>query len=81
MLEDASSKNFMVSNFIIKMVDARPIMEQYHKLLWMMWHFVQYNMKMDETISVTVIIQISSFLERVQTHFETQGRANFGLTW
>ncbi|WOH00675.1 hypothetical protein DCAR_0520048 [Daucus carota subsp. sativus] len=34
MAEDASSKKFLVSNFMnYKMVDSRPVMEQYNELL------------------------------------------------
>ncbi|KAI3798684.1 hypothetical protein L1987_33962 [Smallanthus sonchifolius] len=57
MAEDASSKKFLVGNFInYKMVDSRPVMEQYSELLRILGQFAQYNMKMDESISVSSII-------------------------
>ncbi|XP_074337413.1 uncharacterized protein LOC141674601 [Apium graveolens] len=57
MAEDASSKKFLVSNFInYKMVDTRPIMEQYNELLRILGQFVQHDMKMDESISVSSVI-------------------------
>ncbi|KAJ9565193.1 hypothetical protein OSB04_001159 [Centaurea solstitialis] len=39
-----------------KMVDTRPVMEQYHELQRMLGQFAQYDMKMDESISVSSII-------------------------
>ena len=34
MAEDASSKKFLVSNFLgYKMIDSRPVMEQFHEML------------------------------------------------
>ena len=40
MSEDASSKKFYVSNFMsYKMVDTRPVMEQYHEMLWILGQF------------------------------------------
>ncbi|XP_042009187.1 uncharacterized protein LOC121757761 [Salvia splendens] len=57
MAEDASSKKFLVGNFInYKMVDSRPVMEQYNELLRILGQFSQYDMKMDESISVSSII-------------------------
>ncbi|XP_074346912.1 uncharacterized protein LOC141685723 [Apium graveolens] len=57
MAEDASSKKFLVSNFInYKMVDTRPVMEQYNELLRILGQFVQHDMKMDEFISVSSVI-------------------------
>ncbi|KAE8661133.1 hypothetical protein F3Y22_tig00116939pilonHSYRG00341 [Hibiscus syriacus] len=57
MSEDASSKKFLVSDFMnYKMTDTRPVMEQYHELLRILGQFVQHNLKMDEAISVVVII-------------------------
>ncbi|XP_042067109.1 uncharacterized protein LOC121810398 [Salvia splendens] len=57
MAEDASSKKFLVGNFInYKMEDSRPVMEQYNELLRILGQFSQYDMKMDESISVSSII-------------------------
>ncbi|KAI3679326.1 hypothetical protein L2E82_51458 [Cichorium intybus] len=57
MAEDASSKKFLVSNFMgYKMIDSRPVMEQYHEMLRILGQFSQHNLKMDEAISVAVII-------------------------
>ena len=57
MAEDASSKKFLVSNFMnYKMVDTRPVMEQYHEMLRILGQYTQHDLKMDETISVAVII-------------------------
>ncbi|KAK1413802.1 hypothetical protein QVD17_35585 [Tagetes erecta] len=58
MAEDASSKKFLVGNFInYKMVESRPVMEQYHELLRILGQFSQYEMKMDDSISVGIIIE------------------------
>ncbi|CAM8901358.1 unnamed protein product [Rhodiola kirilowii] len=57
MLEDASSKKFLVSNFnSYKMVDARPVMEQFNELTRILGQFAQYKMKMDDSIAVSSII-------------------------
>ncbi|GJR63172.1 putative reverse transcriptase domain-containing protein [Tanacetum coccineum] len=49
--EDASSKKFLVSNFInYKMNDSRPVMEQYNELLGILGRFIQHKMNMDEAI-------------------------------
>nr|KAJ0205724.1 hypothetical protein LSAT_V11C500243750 [Lactuca sativa] len=57
MTEDASSKKFLVSNFMgYKMIDSRPVMEQFHEMLRILGQFVQHNLKMDESNSVAVII-------------------------
>lgn len=57
MAEDASSKKFLVSNFNgYKMIDARPVMEQYNELLRILGQFAQHNLMMDESISVSSII-------------------------
>ncbi|GKC60726.1 zinc finger, CCHC-type containing protein [Tanacetum coccineum] len=53
MAEDASAKKFLVSNFMnYKMVDTRPVIEQFHEMLRILGH----NLMMDEAISVAVII-------------------------
>ncbi|KAD2393511.1 hypothetical protein E3N88_40488 [Mikania micrantha] len=57
MAEDSSSKKFLVSNFInYKMVDSRSVMEQYNELLRILGQFSQHDMKMDESIQVSSII-------------------------
>ncbi|KAD7479019.1 hypothetical protein E3N88_02155 [Mikania micrantha] len=57
MAEDTSSKKFLVSNFMnYKMSDSRPVMEQYNELLHTLGQFSQHDMKMDESISVSSII-------------------------
>ncbi|GKD90290.1 hypothetical protein Tco_1365797 [Tanacetum coccineum] len=55
--EDSSSKKFLVSNFNnYKMVDSRPVMEQYNELLRILGQYTQHGLKMDESISVSSII-------------------------
>ncbi|KAI3791459.1 hypothetical protein L2E82_05229 [Cichorium intybus] len=57
MAEDASSKKFLVSNFMgYKMVDYRHVMEQFHEILRILGQFAQHNLKMNEVISLVVII-------------------------
>ncbi|GJX54086.1 hypothetical protein Tco_0282455 [Tanacetum coccineum] len=57
MAEDSSSKKFLVSNFNnYKMVDSRPVMEQYNELLRILGHIHNHGLKMDESISVSSII-------------------------
>ncbi|GJZ34665.1 zinc finger, CCHC-type containing protein [Tanacetum coccineum] len=54
MAEDSSSKKFLVSNFNnYKMVDSRPVMEQYNELLRILGQYTQHGLKMDESISVS----------------------------
>ncbi|GKD46722.1 zinc finger, CCHC-type containing protein, partial [Tanacetum coccineum] len=49
--QDASSKKFLVSNFTnYKMIDSRPVLEQYNELLGILGRFTQHNMNMDESI-------------------------------
>ncbi|GJW87925.1 zinc finger, CCHC-type containing protein [Tanacetum coccineum] len=75
--EDSSSKKFLVSNFNnYKMVDSRPVMEQYNELLRILGQYTQHGLKMDESISVSSIIdKLPSFLERILKHtFETWKR-------
>ncbi|GJY06508.1 zinc finger, CCHC-type containing protein [Tanacetum coccineum] len=51
MVEDASSKKFLISNFInYKMTDSRPVLEQYNELLGILGRFTQHKMNMDEAI-------------------------------
>ena len=55
--EDASSKKFLVSNFNnYKMVDSRPVMEQYNELLRILGQFTQHDIKMDECFAVSSVI-------------------------
>ena len=55
--EDTSSKKFLVSNFNnYKMVDSRPVMEQYNELLRILGQFTQHDIKMDECFAVSSVI-------------------------
>ena len=57
MAEDASATKFLVGNFMnYKMVDTRPVMEQFHEMLRILGQITQHNLLMDEAISVAVII-------------------------
>nr|GEX55756.1 hypothetical protein [Tanacetum cinerariifolium] len=57
MAEDASATKFLVSSFMnYKMVDNRPLMEQYQEMLRIMGQYTQHYLMMDEAISVAVII-------------------------
>ncbi|GJV26168.1 zinc finger, CCHC-type containing protein [Tanacetum coccineum] len=57
MAEDSSSKKFLVGNFNnYKMVDSRPVMEQYNELLRILGQYTQHGLKMDVSISVSSII-------------------------
>nr|GEW35691.1 hypothetical protein [Tanacetum cinerariifolium] len=57
MAEDSSNKKFLVSNFNnYKMVDSRQVMEQYNELLRILGQYTQHGLKMDESISVSSII-------------------------
>nr|GEX78789.1 zinc finger, CCHC-type [Tanacetum cinerariifolium] len=54
MAKDSSSKKFLVSNFNnYKMVDSRPVMEQYNELLRILGQCTPHGLKMDESISVS----------------------------
>lgn len=56
-IKDASSKKFLVSNFMCyKMIDSGLVMEQFHEMLRILEQFAQQNLKMDEAISMVVII-------------------------
>nr|GFA53752.1 zinc finger, CCHC-type [Tanacetum cinerariifolium] len=53
MAEDTSAMKFLMSNFMnYKMVDTRPVMEQYHEMLRILRQYTQHNLMMDEAISV-----------------------------
>ncbi|GKE10201.1 hypothetical protein Tco_1413752, partial [Tanacetum coccineum] len=57
MAEDASSKKFLVSNFNnYKMVDSRTVMKQFNELLRILGQYTQHGLKMDESISISSII-------------------------
>nr|GEU80590.1 zinc finger, CCHC-type [Tanacetum cinerariifolium] len=57
MAKDASSMKFFVSNFKnYKMIDSRPVMEQYNELFGILGRFTQHKMNMDEAIQVSCII-------------------------
>ncbi|GKA29505.1 hypothetical protein Tco_0715750 [Tanacetum coccineum] len=57
MANDASSKKFPVSNFTnYKMIDSRPVMEQYNELLGILERFTQHKMNMNVAIQVSCII-------------------------
>nr|GEU68392.1 hypothetical protein [Tanacetum cinerariifolium] len=56
MAEDSSSKKFLVSNFNnYKMVDSRPVIEQYNELLRIFVQYTQHGLKMNESISISSI--------------------------
>ena len=57
MTEDVTSKKFLVSRFNnYQMVDGRSVMEQFRDIEKMLNQFKQYDMKMDEMIVVSSII-------------------------
>ncbi|GKA83338.1 hypothetical protein Tco_0804933 [Tanacetum coccineum] len=57
MAENASSKKFLVSNFTnYKLIDSRPVLEQYNELLGILRRFTQHKMNLDEVIQVSCII-------------------------
>ncbi|GJS56507.1 zinc finger, CCHC-type containing protein [Tanacetum coccineum] len=57
MAEDAYSKKFLVSNFNnYKMIDSRPIMEQFNELLRILGQYTQHGLKIDESICVSSVI-------------------------
>ncbi|GJT94800.1 zinc finger, CCHC-type containing protein [Tanacetum coccineum] len=57
MVEDASSKKFLVSNFTnYKMTYSRPVLEQYNELFGILGRFTQHKINMDEVIQVSCII-------------------------
>nr|GFB01638.1 zinc finger, CCHC-type [Tanacetum cinerariifolium] len=57
MAEDASATKFFMSNLMnYKMVDTRPVMEQYHEMVRILRQYTQHNLMMDEAISVAVIV-------------------------
>ncbi|GKB45102.1 zinc finger, CCHC-type containing protein [Tanacetum coccineum] len=64
MAGDASSKKFLVSNFInYKMTDSRPVMEQYNELLGILGRFTQHKTNMDKAIQEELtLVELGSHL-------------------
>nr|GEZ34459.1 hypothetical protein [Tanacetum cinerariifolium] len=57
MAEDASSKKFLVCNFNNnKMVNSRPVMEQFNELLRILGQYTQHGLKMEESIFISSVI-------------------------
>ena len=57
MVEDATSKKFLVSNFNdYKFVDSRPIMDQFHELQQIYSNLKHHHIKMDEALVLSSII-------------------------
>ncbi|CAH9106213.1 unnamed protein product [Cuscuta europaea] len=57
MTEDTSSKKFLISNFnSYKMVDSRPVMEQFHEIQCLYDQLLIHNMHVNETFAVGSII-------------------------
>ncbi|KAH9621475.1 hypothetical protein KSS87_012480 [Heliosperma pusillum] len=56
--EDATSSKFLVSRFMnFKMTDSRPVSEQFNELVHIINLFCQYDMPMNENMSVASIIE------------------------
>jgi len=56
-MEDASSKNFLVSQFNdYKMVEERSVLNQLHEIQRILNHFKQHKMHMDESIILSSIV-------------------------
>nr|GFA73057.1 zinc finger, CCHC-type [Tanacetum cinerariifolium] len=61
MVEDASSKKLLISNFInYKMTDSRPVLEQCNELLGILERFTQHKMNMNASILVSCVIELLS---------------------
>jgi len=57
MFEDASSKNFIVSEFNnCKMVEERLVLDRLHEIQQILSHYRQHKMHMDETIIISFIV-------------------------
>nr|GMC69074.1 uncharacterized protein LOC109152108 [Ipomoea batatas] len=55
--EDASSRKFLVSEFNeFKMVDNRPVMEQFQEIVRILGQIRQHGMNMDDSIAIASII-------------------------
>ncbi|GKA07542.1 zinc finger, CCHC-type containing protein [Tanacetum coccineum] len=80
MSEDSSSKKFLVSNFNnYKMVDSRPVMEQYNELLRILRQYTQHGLKMDESIFVSSIIDKLPLSWKVFKHTLKHGKDDLSL--
>nr|GEU68222.1 zinc finger, CCHC-type [Tanacetum cinerariifolium] len=56
MEKNAYSKKFLISNFNnYKIVNLRPILEQFNELLKILRQYTQFGLKMDESISVLIV--------------------------
>ncbi|GJS74173.1 zinc finger, CCHC-type containing protein [Tanacetum coccineum] len=64
MVKDALSKKFLVSNFTnYKMIDSRPILEQYNELLGILGRFTQHKMNMHDAIQEELtLVELDSHL-------------------
>jgi hypothetical protein len=57
LLKDATNKKFLASKFMnYRMVDARLIVEQFNEIMHILSQFGQHNMKRDEKIAISSII-------------------------
>ncbi|GKB71828.1 hypothetical protein Tco_0933240 [Tanacetum coccineum] len=80
MAKDGSSKKFLVSNFAnYKMIDSRPVMEQYNELLGILGRFTQHKMNMDEAIQVSCIID--QMFTQIPQKYECVGDVVDFRTW
>ncbi|GJX24816.1 hypothetical protein Tco_0231112 [Tanacetum coccineum] len=67
MAKDGSSKKFLVSNFTnYKMIDSRPVMEQYNELLGILGRFTQHKINMDEAIQDEALDKFKVFKTEVE---------------
>ncbi|GKA16568.1 zinc finger, CCHC-type containing protein [Tanacetum coccineum] len=85
MVEDASSKMFLVSNFTnYKMIDSRLVLEKYNELLGILGRFTQHKMNMDESIQEELTpVELGSHLRikeslKVQDNDKSQGNNGAG---
>ncbi|GJZ31797.1 zinc finger, CCHC-type containing protein, partial [Tanacetum coccineum] len=80
MAKDSSSKKFLVSNFNnYKMVDSRPVMEQYNELLRILGQYTQHGLRLDESISVLSIIDMLPPSWKDFKHTLKHGKDNLSL--
>ncbi|GKF18919.1 hypothetical protein Tco_0063837 [Tanacetum coccineum] len=64
MVEDASSKKFLVSHFNnYKMVDSKPVMEQFNELFRILRQYTQHGLKIDESKYMAEDASSNKFLE------------------
>ncbi|GKC22394.1 zinc finger, CCHC-type containing protein [Tanacetum coccineum] len=81
MVEDASSKKFLVSNFTnYKMTDSRLVLEQYNELLGILGRFTQHKINMDESIQEELtLVELGSHLrikESLRAHDNDKPKGN-----